>query len=233
MQILVKFPTRERANKWFEVIKKYILLSSDKDNTRYMVTLDENDPQINLYAEAIKKLGDKVTAVVGRSEGKIHACNRDMEQSGTWDIVVLASDDMVVQKVGWDNILRREMQECFPDTDGVLYHSDGYTKLNTMCIIGRKYYDRFSYIYHPSYKSLWCDNEFMEVADMLDRQRRFPEVLFKHEHWSNNRSVRADALMKKNEALYKTDEKNYYERKEKDFDLVKDESGAWCESRLR
>ena len=69
------------------------------------------------------------------------------------------------------NSIRQKMIKHFPDTDGVLWFFDGWRKdLNTLCIIGRKYYERFGYIYHPDYKSFWCDAEFTEVANKLKKQ---------------------------------------------------------------
>jgi hypothetical protein len=66
----------------------------------------------------------------------------------------------------------------------VLWFNDGYQgdKLNTLCILGKKYYDRFGYIYHPEYKSVWCDNEFMDIANILEKQTYFSYVIIRHEH---------------------------------------------------
>lgn len=220
MQILIKFPTRERAGKFREVVSKYIEMQ-ETENVLYFITLDSDCPHLDQYIEICQQLG--LMYSVGESKGKIHACNRDMNdpQLPAWDIVVLASDDMIPQKRGWDKTLIEEMQTHFPDTDGVLYHWDGYTTLNTMCILGRKYFDRFGYIYHPSYLSLFCDNEFMEVSRALGKEKYFEEVLFKHEHWSNNPHVKPDNLMRKNERLYNTDKANYEKRKAIGFELRK------------
>jgi hypothetical protein len=72
-----------------------------------------------------------------------------------WDILVVMSDDMVCVTHGWDDIIRQDMNENFPDTDGVLHYNDGNQKANvmTMSIIGRKYYKRDGYIYNPEYQS--------------------------------------------------------------------------------
>jgi hypothetical protein len=76
------------------------------------------------------------------------------------------------------------MTELYPDTDGVLWFNDGNQgdKLNTLCILGKKYYERFNYIYHPDYTSLWADNEFMDVANLLNKQTYFNDVIIRHEH---------------------------------------------------
>lgn len=98
--------------------------------------------------------------------------------------MLLASDDMIPIIPKFDRIIKEKMYNLYPDTDGVLWFNDGYqnNKLNTLCIIGKKYYDRFSYIYYPKYKSVWCDNEFMDVANLLGKQTYIDEVIIRHEH---------------------------------------------------
>jgi hypothetical protein len=89
---------------------------------------------------------------------------------------------MIPEFSGYDSALRDNMEHYFPDTDGVLWFNDGFQKhnLNTLCILGRKYYQRFGYIYHPAYKSLWCDNEFTVVASLLKKQLYFDKVIIRH-----------------------------------------------------
>jgi hypothetical protein len=82
MNLLVKFPTRSRPDKFLEVLGKYTSMSTT-GKVRYLITLDIDDELTNTQ-EVIgkaKSMGD-VTVAVGVSQGKIHACNRDMEQAG-------------------------------------------------------------------------------------------------------------------------------------------------------
>ncbi len=217
--ILVKFPTRNRPAKFLEVLSKYAYMATDKTNIEFLVSYDMDDytmsPDVIEKAEAIKN----VKCISGVSLSKIDACNRDIEEAGEWDIIVLASDDMVPVTIGWDEIIRNSMNHSFPDLDGVLYFPDGYTALNTMCIMGRKYYDRFGYIYNPGYASLWCDNEFMEVANILGKQKKMSQVLFKHEHPANNKGLINDSLYIQNEKFYLQDRNYYIKRKAKNFFL--------------
>lgn len=226
MNILVKLPSRGRALKVLKTLSRAIALSGNLGNTYYQLTLDTNDSATNNeeFDKAIQKLTDhgaSINVIRGTSSGKIHACNRDMSKAiPNWDIVVLLSDDMLCQVNGWDDVLRFEMQDNYPDLDGVLWHSDGYTfdKLNTMCILGRKYFERFNYIYHPAYKSLWCDNEFMDVANALEKQTYFPQVLFKHEHPANTGQGNDD-LYRINDSYYHEDGATYNKRKSVNFGL--------------
>jgi len=71
-----------------------------------------------------------------------------------------------------------------PNLDHVLWFNDGFqgNNLNTLCILGREYYNRFGYIYHPAYVSLFCDNEFTMVAQKLRRQTYIDRVIIRHAH---------------------------------------------------
>jgi hypothetical protein len=160
-----------------------------------------------------------VVCVGGYSKNKVQAYNRDIHKVKEWDIIVVASDDMHCVQRGWDRIIVETMEREFPDMDGVLHFNDGFTgeKLNTLPIMGRAYYDRFGYVYHPAYNSLWCDNEFMMVAKASNKQRYFEQVLFKHHHFSNMAEVKRDRLMQHTESFYYKDQKIFNQRKKIGF----------------
>ena len=130
------------------------------------------------------------------------------------------SDDMVCQVAGWDEVIRSAMEKYFPDLDGMLWFNDGYQdRISTLTIWGRKYYDRFGYIYHSDYSSLFCDEEQTQVAKRLGKLKYFDSVLFKHEHCINNQAVRRDKLYDRNERYYRMDEKVYKQRESNNFYL--------------
>jgi hypothetical protein len=147
--------------------------------------MDENDTEMNCsFVREVLNQYDDVLYFYGNSKTKIEAINTDIDKIKNWDIILLASDDMIPKVKKYDEIIVNKMKQHFPDTDGVVWFNDGHqgSKLNTLSILGRKYYERFNYIYNPEYKSTWCDNEFMDVANILGKQIYFPEVIIKHEH---------------------------------------------------
>lgn len=183
MKILIKFPTRNRKDKFFEVLQKYYDFATDLSKIEFLITLDYDDDSMN-NQEVIDKLKsyENLRFVFGKSNNKIHAVNRDIEL-GNWDIILLASDDMIPIEKGYDEQIRFNMNINYPDTDGILWFNDGNRKdLNTLCILGKKYYERFGYIYHPDYKSLWADNEFMTVGNLLKKQIFIDKVIIHHQH---------------------------------------------------
>ena len=214
MKILLKFPSRERPTKLLEVYKKYISMASNSSEIHGLITLDSND--YTLTPELIKDLEEvhpQTQIIVSLSGSKIKAVNRDMDKAPDYDIILLASDDMIPQIMGYDEIIRQNMQKLYPDTDGVLWFNDGLqgSRLNTLCILGKKYYQRFGYIYHPAYKSLYCDNEFMIVANALKKQTYIDQIIIRHEHHVTGK-VPIDPLYAINDSYDKEDHETFAKR---------------------
>jgi hypothetical protein len=220
MNILVKYPSRQRPNQFVRALNRAIE-NQTTGNVHYLLTLDSDDKSMVDVISAVEG-HDFITIDIGTSKSKINACNRGIDAyTGKWDIVVLLSDDMICQYKGWDAKLIEEMETHYPDTDGVLFHNDGFLgrKLNTMCILGHTYYNRFGYIYQPEYKSFWSDNEFMIVADELGKQTYFEDVLFKHEHPANTGGEN-DSLYMENNANFVIDKQLFDERKQQGFPII-------------
>jgi hypothetical protein len=194
----------------------------DKQNTKIVVTADLDDgtmynPQtLSSIRPYIENYGLEIE--FGKSKNKIHAVNRDMEKYKDWDILVVMSDDMKCNQSSYDFQIRQAFAQFFPDMDGIMHFNDGFQqdKLITLPVIGRKYYNRFGYVYHPSYKSLWCDNEQMEVARALEKIVYQEQVLFRHEHFSNVGGY-MDEQLKYTESFNNQDHQNYLARKAKNF----------------
>jgi|WetSurMetagenome_2_1015567.scaffolds.fasta_scaffold175055_1 hypothetical protein len=222
MKLLIKFPTRSRPEKFLKILDLYYKKCANPALTEFCITIDEDDLSMN--NEKVLSILDgykNLSYFIGHSASKIAACNVDIDRMEGWDIVLLASDDMIPQIDSYDEIIRGTMERYYSDTDGVLWFFDGDKRdLNTLCILGKKYYDRFGYIYHPGYKSLFCDVEFTKVANMLQKQTFIEQVIIKHEHpdipeYKDN----FDALYSRNNSLYSGDSKLFKKRKRKKFGL--------------
>jgi len=220
MKILYKYPTRQRPDKFISCLDTYYRLMSGGDY-EFIISIDNDDesmrsPLIIDYLSKKKNL----RAYIGNSKTKIEAINADVEKSQDWDILVLVSDDMIPQVRHFDDIIRQYMLRTYPDTDGVLWFFDGYAKnLNTLCILGRKYYNRFGYIYHPSYITACCDNEFTEVGNALKKQTFIDSVIIRHMHPVNDRAIGWDSLYEKNHSPLTVDHENLKKRRAAGFPL--------------
>lgn len=225
MKVLIKFPTRGRPEKFKYALFQYVSKCKDHANTRFLFTFDHDDPTATTdeFQEDFHEIcGDiEYDMPFGYSKNKIDAVNRDMDLGGDWDILLLASDDMIPCVKHYDQIIRDRMAEFYPDLDGVLWFNDGYAgdKLNTLVCMGRAYYNRFGFIYHPAYKSFFCDNEFMDQANALKKQTYFPLPIIRHQHPANTKDALDDDLYRHNHQHWKEDERTYYHRKVYDYDV--------------
>ena len=105
MKLLIKFPTRNRKDQFFQTFTKYQEYLSE-DTTIFSITIDEDDLTMN-NGEVIDKLTSytNVSVTIGKSESKVYAINRDINVNSEWDIILLASDDMIPQLKGFDKII--------------------------------------------------------------------------------------------------------------------------------
>lgn len=225
MRILLKCPTRSRPKQVIAIISRYIQLANRKDLLGICVSCDNDDETMNntFIKDELMRTMEFVSwkgVYFGNNKNKIEAVNADMSHiAWPWDIVVLVSDDMSPQIHGYDDVIRSHMVARFPDTDGIVWVNDGTQgqKLNTLSILGRRMYHRFGYIYHPSYKSLFCDTEFTDYCTP-DNSVYVPYCIIRHEHPGTGFPERGDALYAKNQSYWNEDMFNYINRKTYTYD---------------
>lgn len=198
MKILVKWPTRSRPNHFFACLKRYDDYRSRETELFFVVTMDLDDETMN-NPEVRGRLDGRSDMVYryGNSKTKIEAVNADMDLAPPdWQILLLASDDMIPVEREFDAVIASDMRNYFHDLSGCLWYKDGRRRdLCTLSILGRKFYDAFGYIYHPAYQSLFCDNEFQAVATAMGKLAEIDHVIISHA-WVDFTGT--DALHRKN-----------------------------------
>lgn len=220
MRLLFKYTTRSRRSNFLRGIDSIINNLSNKVDYHIFTSIDTDDDSMIPLPE----IKGNHTYIAGKSQSKIHAINRDMEYINSqyeWDILINVSDDQIFITKGFDDIIRAEF---YNDFNQYVHFNDGNQKDNvcTMHIVGREYYNRFKYIYHPDYISLWCDVENDIVAKQLGCYKYMGDnlQLFRHLHpaWG---LAPQDALSIKTEdrALWIADEITFNKRKIKNFGL--------------
>lgn len=216
MNILIKFPSRGRPEKFKQVLSHYINKQSNQHNIKFICSFDADDETMN--SEDIKNYLNQYSNVkyyYGISANKIEAINRDMGNANNYEILILAADDLFPIVQNYDDIIAQHMLEYHQDMDGVLHYMNPNweERLDIGCIMTKKYYDRFNYIYHPVYKSIFADNEYMEVAKFLNRHKYIPNQIFAHHY------VVSDPTANKNWTFNNEDQQNYEQRKKINFGL--------------
>lgn len=221
MRILVKYPSRERPAQFLRVLKQWVGLAHDLKNIHWLFSFDTDDDSMLAMETEITKLGLNKTVRWGQRGTKISAINRDINELAVpWDILLVISDDMEPLEQAWDWHVRAQMEGAFPDLDGLLWFPDGYQKdIVTLPCIGRRRYEMTRYVYHPSYISVFADNEQTDVAFRDQRIVYVMTRLVRHAHPANDGNVAPDALHKHNEtqAIWDRDEATYKRRKAQGF----------------
>ena len=221
MKILFKYTTRSRPE-LFERGLKSIINNCVSDQYKILVTVDENDASMFKYWN-----DPRITTIIGESKNKVDAINRDVNEFiYDWDVLVNMSDDMIFTQNNFDNIIRESFEYRNDrlmygvNYDQCIHFPDGSTgdRLISMSILGRDYYKRFNYIYHPEYVSLYCDNETMDVAKILGKYKFVNENIFVHLHPANGNAFN-DEQYRYTESFHPIDQATYLKRKAMNYGL--------------
>lgn len=220
-KILFNYASKSRPELFFRGLDSIVNNISDKKNYHILCVFDVDDYTMTdkNVLERIKKYKN-LSYHFGISYSKINAINRDIALAPEWDILVNFSDDQLFVMDGFDNLIRGNMSMACEDLDMFLHYPDGKVdeRLPVMSVMGKTYFDRFGYIYHPDYSSLWADNEAMEVAKKLNKHKYIPEYIFQHLHPAFG-LAKKDAQYVYTESFYNADHKVYISRKKNNFGL--------------
>ena len=214
MNILIKFPSRGRPEKFKSTLLNHLRHLSGKHKIKFVFSFDEDDATMNNddIRQFLKNLKIDYKVYYGKSKNKIEAINADMNHK-RFDILILIADDMIPSMENYDDAICNIFQNAEHGLDSTIHFNTSMWAdiLDIWCIMGKKYYDRFKYIYNPEYKTINCDNEYTEVATMLNR-RIFSEIMpFQHHHQTG------DDTEARNWYFNNEDGVTYHRRKEKNF----------------
>lgn len=225
MKLVIKFPTRNRPEKFRKVFDLYKEYLSGVHDVHFIISMDEDDETMNNeeiieYLEKSSGSVCKIDYYYGKSKSKIEAVNADMD-GVDGDVLLVASDDMIPVQKGYDKVIYDAFSQVFPDYDGAIKFWDGRRPKNdplmTLPVLGFPYYRRFGYIYHPDYTSVYSDNEQTLVAARLNKLALTDRCIIRHA-WTPHPF---DELHARNEnrEMYKKDKAVFDRRLKNNFDL--------------
>lgn len=203
LRLLVRMPTRGRPQQALQALRAYRSLAGMPVTLEVVIDADDESMAAPDVRHGLHTLGCVVT--VGRHKSKVDAVNSGRVTE--WDALLLASDDMMPVAANYAVTAVDALRNDFPHLDGAVYFNDGHqgARCCTLPIMGRRWYDRFGYVYHRAYKSLFCDQEQTELWSAMGRLVYHDEVLIEHRHhiWG---LAEKDALYARNDALWGADE---------------------------
>ena len=200
------------AKKWIDRI------GLPQDEFEYVMSLDSDDP--SLWGYTIKMPCLNYTTLINKNKSAIEAINvaaafYAKHRGKPGDFLIVISDDFDCPE-DWGKKLNR-----FTIHDDCVFKTrDGIQEwIVTLPIMGWGFYNRFGYVYHPSYKHNFCDTELTCVAQILGKLVSLnstpEELIFPH----LCESIPKDDLNKRNDATFEDGKRNFIERKKRNFDL--------------
>lgn len=178
----------ERSGKYFSVLHAtrrgtqalaamYLWLATAQNAgaIEWIFAVDEDDEKT--LAELN---GYRVIKIPGKDKGPVAAWNMAAKES-QGSILLQMSDDWTPM-IHWDRLIIDRIGNV--TQEAVLQISDGHRTDDLLCmaILTRAYYDRYDYIFHPDYFSMYSDNEFTLQAQKDGVIRKASGITFTHNH---------------------------------------------------
>lgn len=181
IKLLIKIPTLNRPKQLFDCIDSFINLQSYNHDLTFIISANIDDTHTIVDEPIIKNLPGNINIFFGNHQNKIQAYNAHLDEVD-FDIVVLASDDMLAVKDCYDQIIVDNMIKFFPNMDGVLWFDTGDDNLrtNTLPIMGINFYRKINTIYNEQYKGYFCDDEFCQIAFKMGKMVRIDQCIIRH-----------------------------------------------------
>jgi hypothetical protein len=206
----------------FNTIDKWLSSASGTIPLEYIISIDNNEPDVYRYESNFSSLvlkhsaNNSIRLVKNNNENAIQAINYGATLT-TQNLIIVVSDDFDCFP-NWDIFLINALKD---KKDFVVKTSDGIQDyIITLPIMDREYYNRFNYIYNPEYQHMFCDTEMTDVGHLLGKviDLKCPNHVFVHRHYSVNLMAK-DSINERNDATWIQGENLYYSRKANQFYL--------------
>jgi hypothetical protein len=214
MKITLLHPSRGRAEKARENAKRWLHKSSRNHTVEYILSLDQDDPQLPKYEELFAQFTPHI--IINANTCVVDATNAAAKKS-TGDILVYFSDDFDCPQ-NWDDELVKSFQGVetprLIKVDDCLQPFD--VKVLTIPIMNRQLYEKLGYFWHPGYKSMFVDEDLYWTCFTNGWMIMKPALKFPHEHWVNGKAP-VDETYKNSEKNWDQGKALYAERMELGF----------------
>lgn len=216
MKISLIHPSRWRSTMSYKCFETWMSVASAENEYEYLLSVDEDDNQLENYKYLFKNTGIKL--IINNNRSIVDAVNIAASHA-TGDILIVVSDDFGCPE-NWDLELCKEFE--FDNVeDFAIQIDDCLTKKGTECmtlpIISKSAYQKLGHIYNPVYFSMFADQELYDVCK-INGWLIHSDLKFPHNHYTNGKNkVDATYLRENASKHYLTGQKIYLERKVKNF----------------
>lgn len=213
MKISIIHPSRCRAKQAKATYDSWKSKCDNADNIYWLLSIDISDAS---HIDYLKLFEDREEIFIAHNHNAVEAINKAAIHAYSYaDLFIVVSDDFDCPE-HWDTLLLNALEG---KQDFLVKTQDGIQKtLITLPIMDRTYYNRFGYIYNPTYEHMFCDQELTAVGHMLDKVITLP-FMFPHNHYSTGRNVR-DEVSIRADATWNKGEQTFKERLSNNFGLT-------------
>jgi len=169
-----------RPEMWEDTRDKWIKAASNQANFEYVACFDFGRHQVDLErAKPARVVWNYGLHCSVDATNHAAAC-------AVGKVLVVISDDIYPCE-NWDRELKK-VKQLWGSEECVVRVKTGGTMdkhgLLTVQILNRKRYEKLGYLFHPSYLSMYADNEFTAHAEQ-DGVVVNTDIVMPHHHWSN------------------------------------------------
>ena len=209
-------PSYGRPRKARETVAEWLAKMTTSEPIEWILSVNDNDPTYSNYFKSFGELG--VNVVSDSFNGMVAASNA-ASKIATGSILILVSDDMHPPE-GWDQLLLDDNQLNSDKPCVLQIHDSIRDDIMTLPIMNRAAYDKLGYLYHPSYISMFADNDLAETAKVHNMYYRSKIVGFEHKHWVNGKAQKDATYERESSSVaWQLGQKVYDQRKAGGFQI--------------
>ena len=176
-------PSRGRPAQCLDYMMRWCTRCSDHNDIEYILSLDTDDCEN--YRDMIMGLFGlmNVRVAIGPNISVVQAVNCGAKLA-TGKVFVFVSDDFEPPEL-WD--LKIQDAVMYSKKPWALFVDDDLQvpkppKVQTMTIVSEAYYKQHGYMYHPSYISMFADNDYTKEAESSGAAIFAYHLVFRHNH---------------------------------------------------
>ena len=212
--ISILHPSRWRPEMALKAWNEWITAANNPGQIEYILSLDTSDSTQNEYVRLFESTG--VQIIINHNRSIVDAVNRAAKVA-KHDIFVVVSDDFGCP-LDWDMDV---VGYCNDENPVLLHVNDTIQKdICTLPIMNRKFYDRFGWVYHPHYYSMFADNDLTECAKKIGAYVSDFSLTFEHRHYVNGKNKRDKTYDRENsKQAWDIGKRVFQQRKLRQFEL--------------
>jgi hypothetical protein len=168
-----------RADSILPAVKMWLDRADHPETIEVVICVDGNSQDCMEAARAVT--GAKVIVQPDPPYNCVRGWNLAATQT-TGKVIVNMADDFS-PPLHWDTLLLGLNPPGWIDGEYVVHVASGYVEdIPVLSILTRKRYERFGYVFYPSYESMFCDTELGTVAYRDGVVIEAKHLLFEHMH---------------------------------------------------